>query len=62
MKSREKILMQKIAKREKMKKKLSEKPAANGFVEEGEGIIFVLASTRFQFHLSYCCNVILLYI
>ena len=36
MKSREKILMQKIAKREKMKKKLSEKPAANAFVEEGK--------------------------
>jgi hypothetical protein len=31
MKSREKILMQKIAKREKMKKKLKGKEQSNGF-------------------------------
>lgn len=31
MKSREKILMQKIAKREKMKKKLKNKEQINGF-------------------------------
>ena len=49
MKSREKILMQKIAKREKMKKKLSEKPAANEFVEEGKKVKEISVSTRFYF-------------
>ena len=31
--------MQKIAKREKMKKKLSARPVANGFTEEGRNFI-----------------------